>query len=169
MQTSWWPLSDHWRVHLICNGLCGMNVRKLIGVICAMCLSPIHWSQALSRDWSSADWRCSKYIWVINNFIAYGASYIRSLKISAFLVIENVPHPWHIMATALLSGRRQSVNITTHPGDTPVSEVKILGAVGYNLEESSEFYSFSVTMLLYISKSTAKFVCHCHMYWLFQP
>ena len=29
-------------------------------------------------SWSSADRRCSNYIWVINNFIAYqGASYIR--------------------------------------------------------------------------------------------
>ena len=39
------------------------------------CLCPIHWSQALSREWrcswSSADRRCSNYIWVINNFIAY--------------------------------------------------------------------------------------------------
>ena len=30
---------------------------------------------------SSADRRCSNYIWVINNFIAYqGASYIRDLR-----------------------------------------------------------------------------------------
>ena len=39
------------------------------------CLCPIHWRQALSREWrccgSSADRRCSNYIWVINNFIAY--------------------------------------------------------------------------------------------------
>ena len=46
------------------------------------CLRWIHWSQVLSWEWrwswSSADRRCSNYIWVINNFIAYkGATYIR--------------------------------------------------------------------------------------------
>ena len=50
------------------------------------CLCPIHWSQVLSQEWrfswSSADRRCSNYIWVINNFIAYkGASYITCLMI----------------------------------------------------------------------------------------
>ena len=42
--------------------------------------------QMLSRkwrcSWSSADRRCSNYIWVINNFIAYqGAIYIRNLSV----------------------------------------------------------------------------------------
>ena len=36
---------------------------------------PILWSQVLSREWrccwSSADRRCSNYIWVIDNLIAY--------------------------------------------------------------------------------------------------
>ena len=50
------------------------------------CLCPIQWSQVLTREWrcswSSADWRCSNYIWVIDNFIAYkGASYIRDLTV----------------------------------------------------------------------------------------
>ena len=39
------------------------------------CFRSIHWSQVLSWEWrcswSSADTRCSNYIWVINNFIAY--------------------------------------------------------------------------------------------------
>ena len=39
------------------------------------CLYAIRWSQVLSREWryswSSADSRCSCYIWVINNLIAY--------------------------------------------------------------------------------------------------
>ena len=39
------------------------------------CLRSIHWSQVLSWEWrcswSSADRRCSNYIWVINNFIAH--------------------------------------------------------------------------------------------------
>ena len=43
---------------------------------------PIHWSQVLSWEWrciwSSGDRRCSNYIWVINNFIAYqGVTYTR--------------------------------------------------------------------------------------------
>ena len=52
------------------------------------CLHPIHWSQVLSREWrcneGSADRRCSKYIWVINNFIANkGVAYIRCLAVCA--------------------------------------------------------------------------------------
>ena len=47
-------------------------------------LCPIHWNQVLSREWrcswSSADRRCSNYIWVINSFITYwGACYLRVL------------------------------------------------------------------------------------------
>ena len=50
------------------------------------CLSPTHWRQVLSREWrcgwSSADRRCSNYIWVSNNFSAYqGSSYIRGLTV----------------------------------------------------------------------------------------
>ena len=50
------------------------------------CLCPIQWSQVLSREWrcswSSADRRCSNYIWVIDNFIAYiGATYIRDFTV----------------------------------------------------------------------------------------
>ena len=50
------------------------------------CLRSIHWSQVLSWEWrcswSSADRRCSNYIWVINNFIAYkGATYIRGFTV----------------------------------------------------------------------------------------
>ena len=53
-------------------------------------LCPIYWSQVLSWEWrcswSSADRRCSNYIWVINNLIAYeGVTYIRD-----FMVIENI-------------------------------------------------------------------------------
>ena len=43
------------------------------------CLCPTHWSHVLSWEWrcswSSADRRCSNYIWVINNFIAYQGAY----------------------------------------------------------------------------------------------
>ena len=41
----------------------------------AVGLYPSHWSRVLSREWryswSNADRRCSNYIWLINNFIAY--------------------------------------------------------------------------------------------------
>ena len=49
--------------------------QNLILLSSCSCLCPIHWSQVLSREWrcswSSANRRCSNYIWVINNFIAY--------------------------------------------------------------------------------------------------
>ena len=50
------------------------------------CLGPIQGSQVLSREQKcslrSADRRCSNYIWVIDNFIAYlGAAYIRDLTV----------------------------------------------------------------------------------------
>ena len=49
-------------------------------------LCPTLWSQVLSRQWrcswSSADRRCSNYIWVIDNLIAHwGASFIRDLTV----------------------------------------------------------------------------------------
>ena len=48
---------------------------KEILVLYCDCLCRIPWSQTLSREWrcswSSADRRCSNYIWVIGNFIAY--------------------------------------------------------------------------------------------------
>ena len=55
-------------------------------VSCCSCLRSINWSQVLSWEWrcswSSADRRCSNYIWVINNFIAYkGATYIRGFTV----------------------------------------------------------------------------------------
>ena len=67
------------------------------------CPCPIHWSQVSSREWicswSSADRRCSNYIWMINNFIDYqGASYIRGLTVLKMVCIRNhisiliVPH-----------------------------------------------------------------------------
>ena len=54
------------------------------------CLRSIHWTQVLSWEWrcswSSADRRCSNYIWVINNIIAYkGATYIRGFTVDVHL------------------------------------------------------------------------------------
>ena len=52
------------------------------------CLRSTHWSQVISWEWkccwSSADRRCSNYIWVINNFITYqGATYIRGFTLAS--------------------------------------------------------------------------------------
>ena len=50
------------------------------------CICQIAWSQMLSREWrcswSSADRRCSNYIWVIDNSFAYlGVPYIRGFTV----------------------------------------------------------------------------------------
>ena len=49
-----------------------LNVSHLV---LQLSFCPIHWTQVLSQEWrcswGSADRRCSIYIWVINNFIAY--------------------------------------------------------------------------------------------------
>ena len=77
-------------------------------VLSCGCLRPIHLSQMLSLEWrysrSRAKRRCSNYIWVINNFIAYkGATYIRSLTVRVFLlqaIMANTCryiHPWEQM------------------------------------------------------------------------
>ena len=56
------------------------------------CLCPIYWSHVLSWEWrcswSSADRRCSYYIWVINNFITHkGATYIWDLTVCYYHAI----------------------------------------------------------------------------------
>ena len=62
------------------------NIKSQNLSISCSCLCAIYWSQLLSRDWrctwSSTNRRCSNYIWVISNFIAYyGMTYIRSLMV----------------------------------------------------------------------------------------
>ena len=62
-----------------------LNIQMFLVSSCSR-LCPIHWSQALSREWrcswSSADRRCSNYIFVIRNVIAYrSASYIRGFTV----------------------------------------------------------------------------------------
>ena len=66
-------------------------------------LCPIHWSQLLSWkwscSWSSANRRCSNYIWMINNFIANsGAPYIRGLTV---YIISN-PFQFHCFSNCYL-------------------------------------------------------------------
>ena len=59
------------------------------------CLCAAYWSQVLSGEWrcswSSADRRCTNYIWLINNSIAYkGASYFRDLTVVTFHCMGNL-------------------------------------------------------------------------------
>ena len=63
----------------------------------------------LSREWrciwSSADRRCSNYIWVIDNFIAYkGAAYIRDFTVSHY----NYAQDLH-MKVKILTHRRLKI------------------------------------------------------------
>ena len=63
----------------------GVPTQNLNVSFCS-CLCPIHWSQVLSQDWrcnwSSADRRCSSYVWMMNNVIAYQVAFcIRGLTI----------------------------------------------------------------------------------------
>ena len=63
--------------------LCEGNT-TISGIICLSALGRL-WSmyrQEWRCSWSSADRRCSNYIWVIDNFIAYyGAPYIRGFMV----------------------------------------------------------------------------------------
>ena len=65
--------------------------QDLLLVSSCSCLYPIRWSQVLSWEWrcswSSADRRCTNYIWVIYNLIAHlSASYITDLTVRIFSV-----------------------------------------------------------------------------------
>ena len=78
------PNTDWSTVKSLISDAQNPNTLKILILSCG-CLCRISWSQMLSREWrcswSSADRRCSNYIWVIDNFIAYqGASYIRGLR-----------------------------------------------------------------------------------------
>ena len=71
------------------NGILGtkqqnLNLSRLVLQLCCLCST--HWSRVLGWEqrciWSSADRRCSNYICLINNFIAYqGVHYIRGLTV----------------------------------------------------------------------------------------
>ena len=68
------------------------------------CLSTIYWSQVLSREWrcswSSADRRCSNYVWMVNIFIAYqGATYIINLTVNSLQANDAIW--WHRSGSTL--------------------------------------------------------------------
>ena len=73
------------------------RTKSQILVSSCSCLCPIHWRQLSSREWrcswSSADRRCSNYIWAINNFIAdWGATYIRGFTVTHLPPGQNGRH-----------------------------------------------------------------------------
>ena len=60
-------------------------------LLVSFCFCPMYWRQVSCRElrcsWSSADRRCSNYIWVINDFTAHsGAPYLRGLMVSLSLL-----------------------------------------------------------------------------------
>ena len=69
------------------------NVSRLVW----SCICPSYWCQVLRREWrcswSSAERRCSNYIWVIDKSIArYGASYIRDLTVHLHVSSKTIQH-----------------------------------------------------------------------------
>ena len=79
----------------------------MILVSCCRCLCPINWSQVLNRSWrrswSSADRRCSNYIWMIDKFIAYlGLSYIRDLTVYLILLTQGHPNSFQTCLTSII-------------------------------------------------------------------
>ena len=59
----------------LCNARPTKSQNSEFLVSSCSCLWPIHWSQVFSREWicswSSTNRRCSNFIWVTNNFIAF--------------------------------------------------------------------------------------------------
>ena len=72
-------------------------------------------------SWSSADRRCSNYIWVINNLIAYlSASYIREMMVFKYMHEYDFEHwPWlfsHLLCYAVLFHHIQFIRIMAKIG-----------------------------------------------------
>ena len=86
--SQYWTLATHHKGYRQTRGMRrtksqDLNVSRLVLQLSL----PNHWIQVWSREWrwswSSADRRCSNYIWEISNFIAYkSAVCIRGLTLS---------------------------------------------------------------------------------------
>ena len=95
------------------------------------CLCPIYWCHVLSWkwrcSWSCAVRRCSNYIWVINNSIAYrGASYIKDFTVTicnTMRLIRVINFPiWNWMWMSNNDDDRQSkINICHQAKSNPQS------------------------------------------------
>ena len=98
------------------------------------CLCPIYWSHVLSWEWrcswSSADRRCSNYIWVINNLIAYkGAAYIRD-----FMVLHSVQGMEH--SRQIRSLPRADSRFAPSQWEMPLHSNGVSHWLGANLESA---------------------------------
>ena len=87
-------------------------------VLSCSCLCKIYWNQVLSQkwrcSWSSADRRCSNYIWVINNFIAYyGVAYSRGLMTVTFSWTRAFTAPASEMLEESLRASLAAANLDT--------------------------------------------------------
>ena len=88
----WGHSTSKWKYSQISNISHTKSQTSLLPISSCCCLCPIHWSKVMSREWrcswSSADRRCSNYIWVINNFIAQqGRTYIRGLTVVLYILL----------------------------------------------------------------------------------
>ena len=115
------------------------------------CLCPMHWSQVFSWEWrcswSNADRRCSNYIWVINNFIAYyGVTYIRGLMVFLFkvpfvlLFKGGFSASYTAVLTWLLSLVPDSLSVLTSPCDNVAVPFYVLGLQQLFLEGQLTLY-----------------------------
>ena len=81
--------------HCKTSGISRTKSQNLNGSCIPLQLSSLHWSQVLIWEWrcswSSADRRCSNYIWVTNNLIAYtDATYIRGFTVLVFASLSHL-------------------------------------------------------------------------------
>ena len=107
------------------------------------CLGPFHWSHVLGREWRCS-WRCSNYIWMINNFIAYlSATYIRGSNATHLWYRSSLSHiqsAWRLQspATRLLFNSlfRLATNETTMHQDIPRGSPGIWGFALQNVSNA---------------------------------
>ena len=90
-------------------------------------LCPIHWIQVLSREWrcswSSADRPCPNCVWMINNFVAEGPSYINGLKVGFFA--DTLRHQcWQPTNTLTNGGMRLLPRVLWHLYCETISKLK---------------------------------------------
>ena len=135
------------------------NIRRtksqtyMIPVSSCSCLFPIPWSQVLSQwwrcSWSSADRRCSNYIWVISKFIVhYGASYISGLTVNTYTHEHACNCEWLciiIINTTLLSHQKSKFYFL-RPVIKNISRVAAAFVLGWMLFFGKQIKGFQKNM-----------------------
>ena len=122
----WYTWNRSFGLGMYYSKTCCINHTKSQNLMCfflsCSCLYPIHWRQVLSQvwrcGWSSADRRCSNYIWVINNFIAHlGANCIRGFTVLIILWSQRLLFPRNhvqLIASRLETSRAQLKGSSIH-------------------------------------------------------